>query len=143
MAATARRRVTVDNSFGGQTAFSVVNVVEQLGIGTRNGMVDTRSPGGRPLTAAEKDAIAEALKPIAVEWVTDIQAVIGTGPLPSFHGRVAVLTMAVPRFSDGRAEATSMLWCGGTCGAGSTHVLSPAVDGTWSVTGTTGIGFIA
>ena len=143
LAATARQRVNVDNSFGGHTAFHAVNVVERLGIGAKNGMVDTTSPGGRLLTAGEKDAITAALAPMAIAWVPDIHAVIGTGPLPTFRGIRAVLTMAVPRFSNGRAEATSMLWCGGTCGVGSTHVLSLAPDGTWSVTGTTGIGFIA
>jgi hypothetical protein len=143
LAATARQRVNVDNSFGGRTAFRAVSIVERLGIGTRNGMVDTRSPGGRLLTVSEKSAIATALSPMTVEWVPDIQAVIGTGPLPTFREIKAVLTLAVPRFSNGRAEATSELWCGGTCGAGSTHVLEPATDGTWSVTGTTGIGFVA
>ena len=143
LAATARQRINVDNSFGGHTAFQAINVVERLGVAEKNGMVDTRSAGGRPLTAAEKDAITAALAPMAVAWVPDIQAVIGTGPLPTFRERTAVLTMAVPRFSNGRAEATSELWCGSTCGVGSTHVLSRAADGTWSVTGTTGIGFIA
>ena len=106
LAATARQRVNVDNSFGGRTAFRTVSIVERLGVGARNGMVDTTSPGGRLLTTSEKDAIVASLSPMTV-------------------------------------EATSMLWCGGTCGAGSTHVLAPTADGTWSVTGTTGSGFVA
>ena len=104
--------------------------------------VDMTSPGGRLLTAGEKDAITAALSPMTVEWVPDIHAVIGTGPLPTFHEIKGVLTMAVPRSSNGRAEAMSMLWCGPTCGIGSTHVLSSGADGTWRVTGTTCVGFI-
>jgi hypothetical protein len=143
LAATAHQRVFVDNSFGGGTAFTVVHVVERLRVAGESGMVDNFAPGGRALSAGEKDAIARALNSITVEWVPNIEAVIGTGSLPTFRERKAVLTLAVPRFVDARAEATSQLWCGPTCGIGSTHVLSPAANGDWKVTGTTGTGFIS
>lgn len=145
LAAAAHQRVFVDNSFGGGTAFNVVHVVERLGVmGTgKYPRVDPIAPGGRAMTEGEKNAIVRVLQPTPVEWVPHIEAVVGTGRQPVFRPREAVLTLAIPRFVGNRAEAMSQIWCGPTCGTGSTHVLTPASNGAWIVTGTTGIGFIS
>ena len=143
LAASAYQRVFVDNSFGEGTSFTFVHVVERLGVAGDNSMVDSFAPGGRALTKGEKDAIARALNPTPVAFVPNIEGVVGTGPRPSIQQRTAVLTMAIPRFVGDRAEAMSQIYCGPTCGRGSTHVLSPTADGEWKVTGTTGTGFIS
>jgi hypothetical protein len=145
LAAAASQRVFDDNGSGGGTVFTVVHVVERLGVmGTgKPPMVDSFAPGGRLLTSGEKDAIARALHPTPVEWVPNQEAVVGTGRQPVLRPREAVLTLAVPRFVGNRAEAMSQIFCGPTCGTGSTHVLEPGPDGQWTVTGATGIGFIS
>jgi hypothetical protein len=44
--------------------------------------------------------------------------------------------------SGDRVEVPASYWCGGLCGAGSTHVVE-LVNGTWSVTGSVGAGWIS
>jgi hypothetical protein len=55
----------------------------------------------------------------------------------------AILTLSVPRIRGARGEITTMLWCVGTCGIGSTQTPERNANGEWMVTGTTGIGFIS
>lgn len=129
LAAAAERRVTVDNSFGGDTPFGRVEVVETVGATDANGFLEAR--GGRPLTDDERVAIVGALDPLPVEFVP--AAVFDElDPSDDPGGRV-IVTLAEPAEVDGRLVITSQLWCGGLCGTGGAHELLRRDDGTWTI----------
>jgi hypothetical protein len=143
LAVVVLARVAHDNSFGGEDVFREVAVVERLGRGSDDGMVvvDVASPEWTPDVRA---AAQQALAPRSVTWVASIEEVIGPGPSMTSPARpIAVVTVAAPQIDGDNATVTSMLWCGGTCGAGSTHTLRRDPQGTWVITGTTGSGFIS
>lgn len=143
LAAAALARVAHDNSFGGEDVFHDVAVVERLGHGTDDGMVELDADA-QAWTADERAAVEQALAPRSVSWVASLETVIGTGPLLTSPPRlIAVVTMAVPVIDGDKATVTSSLWCGGTCGVGGTHTFSRDAHGAWAVTGTTGGGFIS
>ena len=143
LAVVALARVAHDNSFGGVDVFREVAVVDHLGRGSDDGMVvvNMASPEWTP---DERAAVEQALAPRSVTWVTSIEEVIGPGPsMTSPERPIAVVTVAAPQIDGDNATVTSMLWCGGTCGAGGTHTLSRDPQGTWVITGTTGGAFIS
>jgi hypothetical protein len=143
LATVALARVARDNSFGGEDVFTEVAIVERLGRGSDDGMVaiDAASPAWTP---DERAAVEQALAPRSVTWVASLEAVIGPGPsMTSPERLIAVVTISSPEIDGDNATVTSMLWCGGTCGAGSTHTLSRDPQGIWTITGTTGGAFIS
>lgn len=132
----AAYRVFDDNSFGGQDVFDRVNVIDSFATPDTYGFL-TPDPAA-PLLENERAAIEAALDPVAVTWVSSLQAVIGDGTLADYEQVGAVLTLGRPEIDDDVAEVTSNLWCGGDCGIGGTHVLERTASDLWSVTGTTG-----
>ena len=75
-------------------------------------------------------------------WVHDLEAVIGTEPPLTVPDRHAVLMVAEPVIDGPRAEVATELWCGMTCGVGSTLVVERSGSGKWIVTGELG-GYVA
>ncbi|MFP5487012.1 MAG: hypothetical protein ACLGHQ_01720 [Acidimicrobiia bacterium] len=129
LAAAARHRVLVDNSFGGEAAFTRVDVVDTIGITDDAGMLDARV--GRALRDAERDAIAGALAPLPVGFVP-ASVFESLDPAEDPGGRV-IVTLGEPEQMDGRLVIASQLWCGGLCGVGGANELVRAADGTWSI----------
>jgi len=135
LATTAARRVTVDNGLG-EDAFTRVVVADRLGQPDATGIVQFRSTSA-PLTRAERNAIRHALRPLTVHFVPAERA-----SLPE-RSRAAVLRLAGARVVDGQLTITSGLMCGLRCGAGGTYVLERDANGTWEITGTTGVSWVS
>ena len=128
-------RATRSNGSGyGPDRFEHLYIVERLGQADAEGFI-TGEESGRPLGDGERAAIAAALAPRTVDWVASWEAVVdeqATTTLP--EGR-AIITIAEPAITGGRAEVAIELWCGfDGCASGSTLVLERSQDGAWTVT---------
>lgn len=112
LAAAARHRVYVENSFGGGSPFDRVEVIDLLGTES-DGFV--RYAGAtRKLSDDEKRAIVNALDPLDVEFVEAQSRVDESDEL------VGQLSLSEPVIFGTEAEITTGIVCGGTCGAGGT-----------------------
>jgi hypothetical protein len=143
LAAAVAERVLRDNSMGSSVRFDRVNIVVSLGTPTGSGVEVT--PTSPLLTTEEKAAIQDAVRPTPVTWVESVTQVLGPPghDLPTYLEVGAIVTLGIPEIENGSAKVYSELWCGGTCGIGSTYLLERNNSGTWKVTGVTGPGFIA
>ena len=114
------RRATVGNSWDDPGRFGYIYVVERLGRADADGFI-TGVESGRALTHAERASVEAALAPRTVQWIESWNVVDerATTTLPEDR---AIITVAEPLVED-RLEVATELWCGDTCGIGSTSVL--------------------
>ena len=93
----------------------------------------------RALTGLERDVVESALASYGpVRWIQDPN--LFNGELGA--GAAAVLGVGEPTLVDGVGEVPVSLVCGNACGHWLTYRLE-FVDGSWRVTGTTGVATIS
>ncbi len=124
IAAAVARRALVDSSVPGVT-FTTVEVVDRVGSSNADGFISF-SDDDRSLTAAEREAIEQALAPAEVRFVSST-----ADRLIEFEDEIAVVTVARPKGDDSEATITTGLACGGTCGAGGAQRFELNDDGSW------------
>lgn len=122
LAAAARHRVFVENSFGGGNPFDRIDVIDQLG--SADGGFVRHTDAALRLTGLEKDAIVAGLAPLRVEFVPT-QTRVDEGAV-----LVGQLSLSDPTVTDNGAEITTGIVCGGLCGAGGSQRFG-FVDGAW------------
>jgi hypothetical protein len=128
--------VTENHTFGeGQPPFTAYLVQSHLD--PRAGSPDRDHGGGRPLTAAERAAIEDTIRPLGpLRWIDDPDQWRTDDLRPTIDGAV-ILGVGEPTGDGDTALVPVSLWCGGLCGTWLTYRLT-LVDGTWQVTGTEG-----
>jgi hypothetical protein len=124
IAAAVARRTFVDSSVPG-VRFTTVEVVDRVGSSDADGFISF-SDDDRSLTAAEREAIEQALAPAEVRFITSM-----ADRLVEFEDNGAVVTVARPTGDDSEATITTGLACGGTCGAGGAQRFELDDDGSW------------
>lgn len=136
VATAALARLTTDNSFGGEPVFDTVNIVDHYGTAIADASFETDPDA--PLDPAVRAVVEVAVAPIRVSWIAELSDVIGTGQLiPSYEDVGAVLVFGEPTIERVEATIDTAVWCGSTCGAGGSMLLtrSSATD-EWRVTAT-------
>ena len=132
LAAAVLWRATVGNSWDDPGRFAHIYVVERLGRADADGFI-TGVESGRALTHAERSSVEAALAPRTVQWVESWNAVVDERATTTLPEDRAIITVAEPLVEDRRAEVATELWCGYTCGIGSTSVLELSPSGDWVV----------
>jgi hypothetical protein len=101
------------------------------------GSPERDSGEGRPLSAAERAAIEDAIRPFGpLRWIEDPEQWRTDDLRPTIDGAV-ILGVGEPTIDGDTAFVPVSLWCGGLCGTWLTYLLS-LVDDTWHVRGTEG-----
>jgi hypothetical protein len=135
MAAALEELVTENHSFGeGPPPFTEYLVQSHTDV--RAGL-SGNDGGRRPLTAAERDAIENAIRPFGpLRWINDPDDWRTDDLRPTIEGSV-ILGVGEPTIAGSTAAIPLSLWCGGLCGTWLTYRLD-AVAGGWRVRGTEG-----
>ena len=131
LTAAARHRVFEDNSFGGQTTFDMVDIVDELGSPDDTGFIQFDQPA--PLTESDRNALVAALAPAVVRFVST-----STPDMANERPGYALLSIAEPAVDNTRLTIATNLWCGGMCGIGGANLVRRLDDGTWSIGETIG-----
>lgn len=128
--------VTKDHTFG-QGPPPFIQYLVQTHLDPHAGSPDRDGGGGRPLTAAERAAIEDAIRPFGpLRWIDDPDQWRTEDLRPTIEGAV-ILGVGEPAMDGDTALVPVSLWCGGLCGTWLTYRLTPVGD-TWRVTGTEG-----
>jgi hypothetical protein len=135
MAAALEELVTVNHTFGqGPPPFTEYLI--QSHTDAHTGTDDTAG-SRRSLTAAERQAIEHAIRPLgSVRWIGDPAEWRTDDLRPTIAGS-AILAVGEPTVDGNRASVPVSLWCGGLCATWLTYRLD-LVDGAWRVAGTQG-----
>src|ERR671918_560783 len=136
MAAALEELVTENHTFGaGPPPFTEYLLQTHLDPSAGSGDVDRGED--RPLTAAERAAIEDAIRPFGpLRWIDDPDEWRTDDLRPTIEGSV-ILGVGEPTIDGASALVPVSLWCGGECGTWFTYRLD-MVDGSWRVTGTEG-----
>lgn len=135
MGAAVRRLVTRDHTFGGDHRFTEYLVLSRTDAAAG-------SPGGRrsvarPLTVAERDAIAAAVAERGPHRFIDDASEGRTDDLQPLVEGSAIVSVGEPVIDGDTALVPATLWCGNVCGVWLTYRVD-RVAGAWRVTGTEG-----
>jgi ABC-2 type transport system permease protein len=142
--AVVRQLLTVDHTFeDGPPNFPVVYLVRS----TDDGVGDPDAPQAesRALPESVQSAMVAALDDLSVEflWVDDADEVPRDGDTGAVAGGGAIVTLGNIQFQeDGSALVSAKLYFSMPGATGKTYVLEQ-VDGTWQVTGDTGVQWIS
>jgi hypothetical protein len=135
LAAALHRLVAADNTFGPEHRFSELLV--QAFLDPAAGTGAAHQGRGRALTDAERQAIEEALAPLApIRWIDDPAGWRTEDLRPAVVG-AAILGVGEPVFDAAGALVPASLWCGGVCGIWLTYRLERRA-GQWVVLGPEG-----
>lgn len=141
IAAGVLSRITDHNSYGGQDVFANVGIVETVGTPLPSDASVDFGAADPLLTDAEKAAIEDAIAPKHVVWLPAdndvLRAALESGQVDAY------VMIAAPTIDGDSATIITNMICGGLCGTGSAFVLARQSDGTWTVTGETGVTWIS
>ena len=130
LAAAVRYRVETYQSGYSTTLF----IIDRVGRYSPDDGYITDWIDGRELTATERSAIATALEPRTVTWVSHWRDVTGESTSGTLPDRQAIILLAEPSIDGTRADVATELSCGGTCSYGATSMLEQSTAGDWLVT---------
>lgn len=141
LAAAVHHLVTESNTFGPSHQFSEIlvwNHYDRAGGSTGRWSVQP----GRVLTATIQSAIKDSLNGLGpIRWINNPRQWITDDLRPVIEG-AAIVSVGETTLDGDEALVPVLLWCGGTCGFGTTFQLS-LMDGNWVVTGNQGGVFIS
>lgn len=143
-AAVVRQLFTKDHTFGDQPPkFNVIYILNA----TDDRAADPSAGDGHPMPMPDalRTGIAQQLSDLNVEirWVDSPDAVAKDPKTGApVDGGVIITLGNIYHLPDGTARVAGSIYIAGLAGGGNTYVLSEA-NGVWTVTGTTGAGWIS
>lgn len=137
MAAAVQRLIRSDHTFGeGEHRFSEYLILDRTDTTAGGAGEGPRGPA-RPLTGAERAAIARVVRPFGPHrFIADAAAWRTDDLEPRIPGS-AIVGVGEPEMGADTALAPVSLWCGGLCGTWLTYRLD-RTGGTWTVIRTEG-----
>jgi hypothetical protein len=137
-AAAIHRVYNIDSSFGDGPEFPLVYLISTTDDGAG---LDVPLTAPQTLSADLQQALTAALadQPFEIIWVPRVDDVPldGQGRIADGEGIYIILGNILPQ-ADGRVHLPFFMVCGPLCLTGKVYVLSE-VEGTWQVTGDTGL----
>lgn len=137
--AVIRQLVTVDDTFGGTLNPPVVYLVNQTDDSI--GDPDIEQQASQTIDAATQQAIVDGLADLGKEWIwVDSRDDVPLNPDNGFvEGEGVIITLGniLPQ-EDGSVYVSGSIYIAMLAAGGQTYILQQ-VDGTWQITGTTGI----
>ena len=137
MAAAVERLISRDHTFGeGAHRFGEYLILDRTDPSAGGAGEGPRGPS-RPLTGAERAAIARVVEPFGPHrFIADAGAWRTDDLEPRIAGS-AIVGVGEPEIGSGTALAPVSLWCGGLCGTWLTYRVD-RTGGDWTVTRTEG-----
>ncbi|WP_127947564.1 hypothetical protein [Rhodococcus spongiicola] len=136
--AALHQLVLVDSPFAkAPSAVKYVYIVDGAASRSPELVIDADEPPFDSDTKNEIAALSDGLPPIEFITSPEERADPGRVGLGVENDGVIVGLTPAQRQDDGTVHVGAGLWCGMECGIGLTYIIDN-IDGTWTVTGTTG-----